>query len=101
MTKQPFPGSHPPTPREIQAANRRLLGAMKRHKDAKKRFALAEKDLREARTVVKRLIDLLARGGPPSAPAGSTCPTCGHPIGTNVLCVECQGHDLATKAGPF
>ena len=94
MPKTPWPGSQTPTPREIQAANRRLIMAMKRHKDAKRRLVRAESELREARATVRRLIDLLTQGPSVAPAAGPRCEDCMAVLGRNPHCVTCQAHGV-------
>jgi hypothetical protein len=88
--KKVWPGSEPVTAREIQSANRRLIGAMKRHKEAKKRLAQTERELREAKTFVKMLVDLVARGGPQPVESLPRCGECQGPLGQNPTCMACS-----------
>lgn len=94
--KTPWPGSQPVTARDIQAANRRLISAMRRHKVAKKTLAQAERDLREAKAIVKALVDRVARS---AEPLTTLCGDCHQPVGTGATCLTCSAVRLEFTPG--
>lgn len=98
--RKAWPGSQPPTPREIQDANRRFIQALKARAEARARLKKAERGLTEARERVKRLLELVTRERAP-ADAGPRCETCQAPLGTNPRCLECQAYGTSvTPADP-
>jgi hypothetical protein len=54
---------------------------------AKKTLAQAERDLREAKAIVKGLVDRVARGAEPLA---ALCGDCQQPVGTGATCLTCH-----------
>lgn len=93
------PQRTPVTPRELAAANARLVTALGRHRAAKKALATAERTLADARRDVARMLEHLARA------AIQPAPLCGrsgwiHDLGADATCPDCQAFGLIPLRAP-
>lgn len=88
------PGVPPVTLREVQAANRALVSAMRRRSAAKKALTKAERAVSEARARVRTLLELAQNAEKPEKVI--RCRECEAPIGSSPQCPECQAVQILT-----